>query len=115
MIILRIKDNYAHKIVQFLAYLVSIQWIQSSNKHLLSTYTVEDDEHLINLSINEYGNSAMVLSEHIIRGIYPNWENLPEVSWMMSRHQMDEKEGKCISRKRKLLNKSHVPEAEQSD
>lgn len=110
MIILRIKDNYAHKIVQFLAYLVSIQWIQSSNKHLLSIYTVEDDEHLINLlSINKYGNSAMVLSEHIIKGIYHNRESLPEVSWM------DEKEGKCISRKRKLLNKSHVPEVEQSD
>lgn len=63
VIVVRIKNDDAHlHLVQFLAQLVSIQWIHSFIKHLLSTYTVSgDEEHLINfLSINKYGNSTMV-------------------------------------------------------
>lgn len=52
--------------------------IHSFNKHLLSTYTVSDEKHLINLlSINKYGNSAMMSCEHIITRLYLNQESLP--------------------------------------
>ena len=75
---MRIKGDEAYKLFS----IFSKHSMNSLNKHLLSTYTVlEDEEHLIKLlSINKYGNSVMVLREHITWGIHANQESLPEVS-----------------------------------
>lgn len=117
VIVVRIKNDDAHlHLVQFLAQLVSIQWIHSFIKHLLSNYTVSgDEEHLINfLSINKYGNSTMVSWEHIIRRMHPNQESL---AWSELNEGINliKRKGSTFPGRGSIITKSYVPEAQQKE
>lgn len=66
-------------VVQFLAHLVSIQRILSFNKHLLSTYTVSEERHVINskvlisMAILQWHHGNIHLRESIlIRKVLPD-------------------------------------------